>query len=86
MKIEKNILDFIKKENPTIEIYGLRGLVRSGENEWRFRYTYRDGDFLSVSKLLKIKFEGIKKIPIFITEKKINKKVKIFKKRIYVRK
>lgn len=68
MKIEKQILNLVKENNPTLEIAGLRGLVKSGENQWSFRYTFRDGDFLSVSKLLKIKFEGIKKIPIFIVE------------------
>ena len=76
MKIEKNILDFIKKENPTLEIAGLRGLVKSGENEWSFRYTYREDDYLSVSNLLKIKFEGIKKTPIFILKKRTKKSVK----------
>ncbi len=71
MKIEKQILNLVKEKNPTLEIAGLRGLVKSGENQWSFRYTFRDGDFLSVSKLLKIKFEGLKKVPIFIVNNRI---------------
>lgn len=75
MKIEKTILDFVKSKNKKLEIAGLRGLVRTGENEWSFRFTHRDGDFLSVSKLFKVKLDGIKKTPIFI-EKKSEKKTK----------
>jgi hypothetical protein len=73
MDIEKTILDFVKKENKSLEIFGLRGLVKSGENEWRFRFVYRDEDFLSVSKLFKIKLEGLEKKPIFITQKRKKK-------------
>lgn len=74
MDIEKKIIDFIKSKNKKLNLVGLRGLVKSGENEWSFRYTYQDGDYLSVSKLFKIKLEGIKKTPIFIT-RKVNSKV-----------
>lgn len=69
MKIEKIILDFIKSENKGVEIAGLRGLVKSGENEWSFRFTYRDEDFLSVSDLLKVQLDGIAKNPSFISKK-----------------
>ena len=69
MKIEKIILDFIKSENKSLEIAGLRGLVKSGENEWSFRFTYRDEDFLSVSDLLKVQLDGIAKKPSFISKK-----------------
>jgi hypothetical protein len=76
MELEKKILAFVKKEKPTLEIAGLRGLVKSGENEWSFRFTHREGDFLSVSKIFKIKLEGIKKTPIFIGGKKLIGKTK----------
>jgi len=70
MEIEKIILDFVKSKKKNVEIAGLRGLVRSGENQWSFRFTYRKGDFLSVSKLFKVKLQGIKKIPMFVVEKR----------------
>lgn len=73
MKAEKIILDFLKSEKKDLEIAGLRGLVRSGENEWSFRFTYRDGDFLSVSKLLKVKLDVMGKKPMFITQKRKKK-------------
>lgn len=73
MKIENIILDFVKSKNKKKEIAGLRGLVRTGENEWSFRFTYREEDFLSMSKLFKVKLDGIKKIPTFITEKRKKK-------------
>lgn len=82
MQIEKKILDFLKKENSELEIAGLRGLVKTGENQWSFRFTYRNGDFLSVSNLFKIKLEGIGKIPIFIKRKKISKKQNVKKIKI----
>jgi hypothetical protein len=75
MRIEEKILDFIKAENKDLEIAGLRGLVKTNENEWSFRFTYMDEDFLSISKLYKVKLEGVKKTPVFITKTK-NKKTK----------
>ncbi len=75
MKIETIILDFVKSKKKDVEIAGLRGLVRSGENQWSFRYTYRDGNFLTVSKLLKVKLEGINKVPSFIVKKRYKKNV-----------
>lgn len=55
--MEKLILALVKQSKPKLEIMDLRGLVKTGENEWSFRYTYRDGDFLSISKLFKVKFD-----------------------------
>jgi len=75
MKIEKNILELVKNSKPKKEIMDLRGLVKTGENEWSFRYTYRDGDFLSISKLFKVKFDEFTKTFNFIKEKKSTKKV-----------
>ena len=77
MKIETIILNFVKSKKKEVEIVGLRGFVRSGENQWSFRYTYRDGNFLSVSKLLKVKLDGIRKIPSFVVKKRSKKIEKI---------
>lgn len=76
MEIEKIILDFVKSKKKDLEIAGLRGLVKTSENEWSFRFTYRDGNFLTVSKLFKIKLEGIKKTPSFVGRKKYVRKKK----------
>lgn len=86
MKIENIILDFVKSKNKKKEIAGLRGLVKISENEWSFRFTYRDGDFLAVSKLFKIKLKGAKKIPIFVSEKEKKSKLIITKSIHYVNK
>jgi len=74
MSIEKRILELVKKTNPKLEIAGLRGLVKTNENEWSFRYTFMDDDYLSISELFKVKFEGLKKMPIFISDKKVAQK------------
>lgn len=73
MKIETIILDFVKSKKKNVEIAGLRGLVRSGENQWSFRYTYRKGDFLTLSKLFKVKLDGINKVPSFVVKKRSKK-------------
>ena len=73
MEIEKIILDFVKSKKKNVEIAGLRGLVRTGESQWSFRYTYRDGNFLTVSKLLKVKLDGIEKTPKFVVKKRTKK-------------
>lgn len=69
MKTEQIILDFIKSKNKKLEIFGLKGLVKTGENEWSFRFTYRKGDYLSISKLFKVKLEGLDKKPSLIIKK-----------------
>lgn len=80
MEIEKIILDFIKSKNKKIEIAGLRGLVKTGEYEWGFRYTFRDEDSLSISKLYKLKLTGVEKKPSFVNEKTIREKTTVSKK------
>ena len=80
MNIEKKILDFIKSKNKKKEISGLRGLIKTGENEWSFRFVYRDGDFLSLSKIIKITLNGLGATP-----KLVIKKVLKNKKENYVR-
>lgn len=71
--LEKAIIGLLKQENPSIEIVGVRGLVKTGENEWSFRYTFRDGNFLTLSNLRKIKLEGINRTPVFIKRQKKKK-------------
>jgi len=85
MNIENRILELVKKTNPKLEIAGLRGLVKTNENEWSFRYTFMDDDYLSISDLFKVKLEGLKKLPVFINKKQetikvVNKKKKFAKK------
>jgi hypothetical protein len=80
MEIEKIILDFVRSKKKNLEIAGLRGLAKTGENEWGFRFTYREGDFITLSDFFKVKLEGINKIPIFVgTEKNIKKNKKTIK-------
>lgn len=76
MSTEKSILDFIKSENKSLEISGLRGLVKTGESEWSFRYVYRNEDFLSISKLTKVNVNTNGKVSF------IEKKIKTTKKNI----
>lgn len=73
MKTEKIILEFIRKEYSDLEIARINGLVKTGETEWSFRFTYRDGDYLSVSKLIKIKFDEEEKNITFVGNHKIRK-------------
>lgn len=72
MEKDKIILDFIKSENKNLEIFGLRGLVKTGESEWSFRYTYRDGDSLSISTLNKVNMDSNRKVS-FLKNKKTKK-------------
>lgn len=76
MEIEKIILDFVKSKKKNLEIAGLRGLAKTGENEWGFRFTYRDGNFITLSDFFKVKLEGINKIPSFVGRKKYVRKKK----------
>ena len=73
--MDKIILDLVKQTKPKLEIMDLRGLVKTGENEWSFRYTYRDGDYLTISKLFKVKLDEYKKKAIFVKEKRVIKKI-----------
>lgn len=74
MNIETKIINFIKQENKNLEIVGLRGLVKSGEYEWSFRFTYREDDFLSISELIKIQISKEGKTISLKNEKAIKKK------------
>jgi len=59
MKIEEKILKLLKKEFSDKQIMGVRFLKKTSENSWKFRYTYQDGDYLSMSDELEANFEGI---------------------------
>jgi hypothetical protein len=45
----KKIIKILNKKYPKKHIIGIRGLIKSGENEFSFRYVYRVGDYLSIS-------------------------------------
>jgi hypothetical protein len=59
MKIEDKILDILKKEFSEKQIIGVRFVKKISETTWEFRYTYQDGDYLSISDKLEAYFEGI---------------------------
>lgn len=59
MKIEDKILDILKKEFSEKQIIGVRFVKKISETTWEFRYTYQDGDYLSISDKLEAHFEGI---------------------------
>lgn len=65
----KEIISLLKKKYPKKDIVGIRGLTKVGEQEFSFRYTYRSGDFLSLSDLLYVKKD--KKTPSKIVANKI---------------
>lgn len=48
----KKLLKLLTNKNPNKEIIGIRGFNKIGENEYNFRYTYRDGDYVSLSELM----------------------------------
>lgn len=73
MNIEKVILDFIKSKNKRKNIAGLRGLVKTGEEEWSFRYTFQEGNHLSISEIIKVRLEGLNKIDFILKDKKHKK-------------
>lgn len=52
MMTAKKLLKLLIKKNPKKEILGIRGLTKVGESEYNFRYTYRDGDYVSLSDLM----------------------------------
>lgn len=52
MMTAKKLLKLLIKKNPKKEIIGIRGLTKVGETEYNFRYTYRDGDYISLSDLM----------------------------------
>lgn len=79
MDLEKRILSFIKAELKELEIARINGLVKTDENEWSFRYTFRDVDYLKISNLTKIKMIGKNKKIVFIRNPIIKNKNKIIK-------
>jgi hypothetical protein len=59
MKIEDKILEIVKNKFQDKEIAGLRFVNKIGESSWSFRFTFRDGDYHSMSDEYIIQYEGI---------------------------
>jgi len=59
MKIEDKILKVVKSKFQVKEIAGVRFVNKIGESSWSFRFTFRDGDYQSMSDEYVIKYEGI---------------------------
>jgi hypothetical protein len=60
MKLEKDILKLLNKKYPRKKIMGVRFLNKTGENEWKFRFTFKDGNHLSISDELVVEYDGLK--------------------------
>lgn len=54
MNIQQKIVDFVKQKNSKKNIQNIRSLIKIGENEWSFFYTFIDGNCLSISKLYRV--------------------------------
>jgi hypothetical protein len=69
MKIEDRILKALKNQFQDVEILGVRFIKKEKENYWSFRFTFKEGDYLSLSDLYIAEFKGleikIEKINIF---------------------
>jgi hypothetical protein len=86
MKIEEKILKVVKSKFQDKEIAGLRFVSKIGESSWSFRFTFRDGDYQSMSEEYIIQYEGVSLVIIdtskfispgvFIIEKDLANKVK----------
>lgn len=59
MKIEDKILKVVKSKFQDKEIAGVRFVNKIGESSWSFRFTFRDGDYHSMSDEYIIRYEGI---------------------------
>jgi hypothetical protein len=59
MKIEEKILKVVKSKFQDKEIAGLRFVSKIGESSWSFRFTFRDGDYQSMSEEYIIQYEGV---------------------------
>ena len=59
MKIEDKILKVVKSKFQDKEIAGVRFVNKIAESSWSFRFTFRDGDYQSMSDEYVIKYEGI---------------------------
>jgi hypothetical protein len=86
MKIEEKILKVVKSKFQDKEIAGLRFVSKIGESSWSFRFTFRDGDYQSMSEEYIIQYEGVSLVivdtskfispGVFIIEKDLANKVK----------
>lgn len=74
MNIQETVIAFVKAKNPKKNIQNIRGLVKVGENEWTFSYTFISGDFLSISKAYRVKINEESGKISYVREKR--KKVK----------
>jgi hypothetical protein len=74
MNISEKIMDFVKSKNEKKQIQNLRGLVKSGENEWTFMYTFIEGDYLSISKLFNVHINSESGKISYVRTKKTHKK------------
>ena len=89
MNIEERILKLAKCEFKDKQIIGIRFLKKVEENKWNFRFTYKDGDYLSMSDEFSAEFKGLEmrlkeesifKSPgVFVIERDSAKKEKINK-------
>ena len=83
MKIEEKILKVVKSKFQDKEIAGLRFVSKIGESSWSFRFTFRDGDYQSMSEEYIIQYEGVSLVivdtpkfispGVFIIEKDLTK-------------
>ena len=86
MKIEDRILKTLKFKFQNTEVVGVRFIKKKTEKSWSFRFTFKDGDHLSLSdeyvaefEGLEIKMEEVNKFispGVFIIEKDLANKVK----------
>ena len=86
MKIEEKILKVVKSKFQDKEIAGLRFVSKIGESSWSFRFTFRDGDYQSMSEEYNIQYQGVSLVivdtpkfispGVFIIEKDSANKVK----------
>ena len=60
MNIEERLTELICIENKDKEIQGIRFLQKVEENKWKFRFTFREGDYLSMSEEFEAEFIGLK--------------------------
>lgn len=64
----KEIIKLLNKKYPKREIVGIRGLTKCGENEFNFRFTYKDGDFISISDLIIVN-KDVDNKPVLVVKK-----------------
>ena len=59
MKIEDRILKTLKFKFQDTEVVGVRFIKKQTEKSWSFRFTFKDGDHLSLSDEYVAEFEGL---------------------------